>query len=419
MPDWWIIKEVAGRMGHAGAFDYEQERDVFIEYARMTTFRSEVGRDLRLEGLASLNDEQYERLEPVQWPVDAKGEGTQRLFADGRFYTPSGRARMLPITPRIPEHPVSDRFPLLLNTGRVRDHWHTLTRTGKSARLSAHIFEPYAEVHPDDARLYKLKDGDLAELTGHAGSIVVRVKVSKGQQRGSIFVPMHWNDQFTSGVRVNRTLLATTDPISGQPEFKQNPIAIRPWQAKWHGFMLSRRELPMTHGGYWNRSLASGNIWRYELASRESPENWAKTARTLLCTDDDDVNWIEYLDTRSNRYRAARIVNGRLESCLFVGPDHDLPPREWLIKLFREDVLDDASRRHLLSGKPGSGEKDGGAIVCSCFGVGINTITDAIRTQQLTTPEAIGKALKAGTNCGSCIPELRSIIEQTRNPSSN
>ena len=409
-PDWWIIKEVATRMGFSSEFSYAHERDIFKEYAQMTGFRPEVERDLRLDGLASLNEAEYEELQPVQWPVSPDGQGTKRLFSDGQFHTPSKKARMLAITPRPPEHSVSDRFPLILNTGRVRDHWHTLTRTGKSARLSAHTYEPYVEVHPGDALIYGLKDDSLAELSGHAGSFVVRIRISESQQPGCVFVPMHWNNQFSSGSRVNRVLLSTTDPVSGQPEFKQNPVSLEPWQPKWHGFMLSRRELSMDHGGYWNRSLAAGDIWRYELACKTAPDDWTDYSRKLLCTTDEGVNWIEYLDSSSGRYRAARLVDGQLESCIFIGPDHELPPREWLIGLFEQDPLDDVSRRSLLSGKPGAGQKDAGAVVCSCFGVGINTIVEAIRTQGLVTPEAIGEALQAGTNCGSCVPELKSII---------
>ncbi|HHJ14538.1 MAG TPA: nitrate reductase, partial [Gammaproteobacteria bacterium] len=110
-------------------------------------------------------------------------------------------------------------------------------------------------------------------------------------------------------------------------------------------------------------------------------------------------------------YRAARLVDGRLESCIFIGPDVDLPPRDWLIQLFeREGPLDDAERTSLLTGKPAAGQKDAGRIVCACFNVGINTLTEAIREQGLDSVEAVGEALKAGTNCGSCIPELKALL---------
>lgn len=412
-PDWWIITEVARRMGFADAFAYQSEVDIFREYAAMTAYRPEVRRDLDLGALADISDEAYAALEPVQWPV-SKGSpmGTPRLFSDGVFYTPDSRARMLPIEPRSPIYACSNDFPLVLNTGRVRDHWHTMTRTGKSPRLSGHIIEPYAEIHPQDALKYHIQDKELVLVTGKSGSLIVRARLSKAQQPGSIFVPMHWNDQFAQGATINRAFPASTDPVSGQPEFKQNPVNIKRWRAGWYGFLISRREVDLSEASYWSKARGKG-VWRYEVAGDESPHDWAHYARSVLCTEADDVNWIEYFDVSTQRYRAARIVDGQLESCIFIGPDHELPSRDWLIRLFDEEVLDETIRRSLLTGTPGQGQTDAGRIICSCFGVGINTITEAIREQQLTSPEEIGKLLQAGTNCGSCVPELRNLIEQT------
>ena len=111
-----------------------------------------------------------------------------------------------------------------------------------------------------------------------------------------------------------------------------------------------------------------------------------------------------------NRYRAARIENGRLESCIFIGPDFSLPERDWLLKLFNDNKLDDKDRTSILTGKPANAQKDSGRAVCACFNVGINTIKETILAQGLTTPEQVGEALKAGTNCGSCVPEIRELI---------
>ena len=123
--------------------------------------------------------------------------------------------------------------------------------------------------------------------------------------------------------------------------------------------------------------------------------------------------WMDYRDKAAGRYRGARIVNNRLESCVFVAPTFELPPRTWLAGLFARDELSPEERASLLAGRPGKGQSDAGRIVCACFAVGVNTITDAIRKNHLTTPEAIGQALKAGTNCGSCIPELRALLAET------
>ena len=115
------------------------------------------------------------------------------------------------------------------------------------------------------------------------------------------------------------------------------------------------------------------------------------------------------VDKAAGCYRGARIVNNRLESCLFVAPTFELPPRTWLAGLFAKDELSAEER----AGRPGKGRSDAGRIVCACFAVGFNTITDAIRKNQPTTPEAIGQVLKAGTHCGSCIPELKALLAET------
>ncbi len=155
-------------------------------------------------------------------------------------------------------------------------------------------------------------------------------------------------------------------------------------------------------------------MWRYEIAGDQIPADWADCARDLLCQHADKVEWVEFHDAAENRYRAARIENGRLESCIFIDSTYNLPQRDWLVKLFADDKLNDKDRTSILMGKPAKGQKDPGRVVCSCFGVGINTLIEKIKANDLTTPEAIGEKLKAGTNCGSCIPELKEIIQSTQ-----
>jgi assimilatory nitrate reductase catalytic subunit len=125
-------------------------------------------------------------------------------------------------------------------------------------------------------------------------------------------------------------------------------------------------------------------------------------------------DWLELADPRAGRYRCARLAASRLEFCLFVDAGATLPSREWLRSLFGSAALTDEARRALLLGKPASAGQDGGRIVCSCFRVGIDTLRAAIRDQRLTTVEEIGERLKAGRNCGSCVPELRILLQEIR-----
>ena len=411
MPDWWLLSQVAQRMGFAG-FDYENPAQIFDEYARLCAHENHGSRDLDLSGLVGLDAGAYDQLQPCQWPLKADGASDERLFAEGGFFTADRRARFVAVAPRAPAEPLSGEFPWVLNTGRVRDHWHTMTRTGRSPRLSAHITEPYAELHPDDAQRLGIEGNDLVGVRSAWGEVLVRARIDDAQRPGSVFVPMHWNQRFASQALVDSVANPHTDPLSGQPEFKHTPVQLQRYAASWYGFVLSREPLEGLNMRYWSATRRLG-VWHYELAGDEAMADWAGFARSLLCTQD-QAQWSELLDTAGQQYRAARFVDGRLVASIFISTANELPPRDWLVGLFREPQLDAKQRMRVLAGSPGSGQEDVGRIICSCFSVGINTLIRAIREKHYATPEEIGAALRAGTNCGSCVPELRGLIEQVQ-----
>ncbi|OGI47409.1 MAG: nitrate reductase [Candidatus Muproteobacteria bacterium RBG_16_65_34] len=408
-PDWWMVCEVAKRLGFERAFDYANAAAIFREHAALSAVANGGTRAFDLSGLADLSDEAYAALAPLQWPVTARqSKGTARLFGDGGFFTASGRGRFVAVTPRPPAHATNKDFPLALNTGRVRDHWHTLTRTGLSARLSAHTHEPYVEIHPDDARPLGLAEGTLARIESVWGRASARVRVADSVRPGTVFAPMHWNDQFTNAGCIGRAVNPATDPISGEPEFKHTPVRLVPQKPAWYGFLLSRRRLNAGGASYWAMARGRG-LWRYELAGDDLPQDWAAAARAALCAHDEKVEWIEYFDTAVRRYRAARLTDGQLESCIFIGPDPQLPPREWLAGLFALNQLDAPTRAGLLTGTPPKGAPDAGRPICACFGVGEKTLRAAI-AGGCASVEAIGARLKAGTHCGSCVPEIKALL---------
>jgi assimilatory nitrate reductase catalytic subunit len=409
-PDWWIIAQLAQRLGFKKYFDYTHPSCIFREHAALSGYDNNGERDFDISALAGISKEEYQDLKPIQWPVSfAAPDGSKRLFGDGRFFTASGKAQFVPIARRAPAYASSEKFPLSLNTGRIRDQWHTMTRTGKSARLSGHIYEPFAEIHPEDAQGKNIEHGGLVCISSQWGRIIVRARVTDTQLPGQVFVPMHWNDQFASKSYADALVNPALDPISGQPEFKHTPINITPYKASWHGFLLSRRALELSNVAYWSRAKGYG-YWRYEIAGDEAPQDWAGAARLLLCNNAKPVEWIEYFDKAAQRYRAARMQDQQLESCIFIGPDFRLPERDWLASLFDKATLTAIERQSLLTGRPPNQQEDSGRIICACFQVGVKTIQHAIEHDGLSTVEAIGEALKAGTNCGSCVPELRKLL---------
>ncbi|MDP2835252.1 MAG: molybdopterin-dependent oxidoreductase [Pseudomonadota bacterium] len=408
-PDWWIVNEVARRMGHTQAFVCNSAADIFREHAALSVFENEGRRDFNLAGLTHLDSADYDALEPVQWPVTANGRGTPRLFGQGRYYTGSGKARMIVRPPRGPATPVNASQPFIFNTGRVRDQWHSMSRSGKTARLLSHIDEPYVEMHPADIRRAEVRNGGLARIRNGRGEMLARVVESAEQRPGSVFAPIHWNGQNSAKARVDALVYAVTDEISGQPEFKHTPVAVEPYAATWYGFVMARAPVECTQAGYWTRVRCRA-CWRHELAGTESECDWPRRLREAFGADGD---WIEMKDCGVSRYRAALMRDGRIEMVCFFDRDFAaLPPRHWLEGLFEQDRLNDAERSALLMGLPSRDVPDAGRTVCACFGVGENALKQAIR-QGVNSVEALGIKLQAGSNCGSCIPELKKLLAAT------
>jgi len=413
--DWRILCEVGKRLGFDG-FDFASAGEVFDEHARLSAFGNDSGaveRVFHLGGLAGLDARAYDQLEPVQWPVKAAGAATARLFGDGRFAHPDGRARFVATVPRAPAHATDSDYPLVLNTGRVRDQWHTMTRTGRAPRLADHTAESFIDMHPQDALLCGVREGELARVSSAWGAMVARVQHGGGIARGGVFVPIHWNGQSASDARVGTVVNPAVDPVSGEPEFKHTPVRVERFGVAWHGFVMSRTALSLEGVAHWTRVQGRG-FARYELAGRKHPGECGAWARSLLRVIDPQADWLDYEDRSEGVYRAVHIVDERIEQCIFLSPRPDLPARAWLASLFAQERLSMAERASVLAGQALGMRADTGPTVCSCFGVGRNTICDAIVAQGLSTVAQVTACVKAGGNCGSCIPELKVILLETR-----
>jgi assimilatory nitrate reductase catalytic subunit len=409
--DWWIMSQVAKRLGFEQHFNYQSNADIFREHAALSGFENNGKRDFDISGLANLTDQEYDQLQPVQWPVTAKKpQGTARLFTDNKFFTVNGKAQFIAITPRTPVNATNEEYPLILNTGRIRDQWHTMTRTARSTKLNGHIAEPFVDIHPVDAEKWSVKDHDLAKVQSQWGAVLARVQITDAQTIGNIFVPMHWTQQNSTLSRVDAVVNPVVDPISGQPESKHTPVKISSYQAVWYGFILSRTRLKLSNNDYCVR-VKGEQFWRYELAGESKIEDYSAWAKQQLGEKREEGDWLEFVDVKAQRFRAGIIKNNQLDAVVFLAPNHELPTRTWLSHLFTESPLSDEARSNLLAGKPGADQPDVGPLVCACFGIGENTIKEAITCGAAKSVEDIGKQLKAGTNCGSCIPEIKKLFE--------
>ncbi|MGB8399782.1 molybdopterin-dependent oxidoreductase, partial [Bradyrhizobium sp.] len=404
-PDWWIVGEVARRLGFGAAFDFDSAADVFREHAALSDFENDGGRDFDIGALKSLSDAAFDAMAPVQWPIRRDGQPQPRFFADGGFFTGDRKARF--VAPEIPalRTETSAARPLRLNTGRVRDQWHTMTRTGLSPRLSQHLPEPFVEVHPDDAAGTGVVDGDFARVTTDYGQCTLKVVVSARQQRGMLFAPIHWSDATATAARVGALVAPITDPFSGQPENKATPASITPYEYVFRGFALSRTPLELPDHA-WSARVAVHGGYGYLFADNADPAGWQSWLRSVAGGE-----LAEYRDFGGGVYRAASFAGGRIAACLFIGPAGNAGDWNVVKTLFAADALGDTERRMLLSGKSADGLASAGPIVCACFGVGRTAICDAIAAGARSAAD-IGVKLKAGTNCGSCIPELKRLVAQ-------
>jgi assimilatory nitrate reductase catalytic subunit len=404
--DWWMLAEVGRRMGFAEAFAYDGPAAVFAEHAALSAFENAGMRDFDLGALADLDKDAFDAMAPIQWPVPRGRASGGRFFGDGRFYTSDRRARFVATPPPTPE-PIDPAFPLILNTGRIRDQWHTMTRSGKSPRLSEHIAEPYAEIHPADAAERGIGAASLVSIASPHGSVTLRARLSPEQRRGSVFAPFHWNDQFASNARVGALAPGNTDAISGQPALKSARVEVKRFAAIWYGFALCLQKPAVIDSAYWALARIDAG-WRMELAGTSPPQDWTVFAEALVGVKDGET--LAYHDIAGGRHRFAIFTGGRLVGALFVAPEPVEVARSFAIQHFGKAFAEPRRRLELLSGRPGADRPDAGAIICTCFSVGINQIVAAVRGGAVTV-ESIGAAVKAGTNCGSCRAEIRMAID--------
>jgi len=421
--DWRIACDFARKLGPVLGKDavrllgYETPEDVFSEHAESTR-----GRDL---DIAALSYAILERDGPQQWPYTG-GSGRARLYADGVFATPSGRARFVRVDSGTVAEEVDAQRPLRMTSGRLRDQWHGMSRTGRVARLFNHVEEPALSMHPADMAVRSLADGDFVRVSGVRAQMIVRVQASAEVGRGLTFFPMHYGSRHLSHPGVNELTVPAFDPYSKQPELKHAAVQVEK-------VTLTERLLALRTAGSGEEAAEQALAWLDRLSpilgsfayayagligrdrsvvslqvahDRPIPDAWMEEIDA--CLDLPAGSCLAYTDTRRRISKRALIVGGALMGVRLSG---DVVAGNWLRAAMIEAQPVEALRRWVLgpfSAQPGgSGAAPRGRVICNCHDVAESVIST--RLAQGASLATVQGELRCGTSCGSCLPELRRL----------
>jgi assimilatory nitrate reductase catalytic subunit len=437
--DWRIATEFARRLeaqlrpDATSLFDYPSVESVWNEHRESTR-----GRDLDITGLS------YAALDagPQQWPFpQGAAQATARLYTDGIFATDDGRARFVDTAYAKTAESRDARYPFALNTGRLRDQWHGMSRTGTTGRLFGHVPEPAIEMHGQDMQRLALADGDLVHVTSKRGSIVLPARASAQVALTQAFIAMHWGDEFLSGATskgaraagVNALTSAAYCPSSKQPELKHAAVKILkaelPWRLLCVAWLAPDEALKA-------REQLTPLMQRFSFAAcvpfgRERSGVLFRAA-AFEAADDELLQRIEgllglsaqgvmhYADKRRGQRRSMRVVPSgdqtRLDGFLLAG---DISAETWVKPLLQDELPAQAYGRLLLipGAKAPVAVASRGRQVCSCLDVSETQIEHALQSIAGSADIRLAKlqnTLKCGTNCGSCIPELKRIVHASR-----
>lgn len=398
-PDWWIVAQVARRMGWGEAFAWQSPAEIFAEHAALSGIAGQMGKDFDISNLAGISAQGYDELSPFRWPQSALKQGG-RFFANGAFFHTDGKAKMLPLKVCGPAAVPSRQCPFTLNTGRLRDQWHTMSRTALSPRLSAHLPEPFVDMNPKDAMRLNLDHGDLVKLSSPQGTAIARLHQSSDVVPGDLFMSIHWTGMNAPSARVDSLIAPVVDPVSGQPESKASVVGAEKFAATWYGFAISTTHF-IPDCDYWARARTSTG-YRCELAGITKITDWENYARLLFGLPDATLQQMS--DHNRCIHRVGLFDGDVLLAALYVAPEPVVLMRDFLVGLPGSEAP------WALAGQASGDRDDPGAVVCSCYAVGRKTIERVITKKRLTSVDQIGEHTCAGTNCGSCRAELAGII---------
>jgi assimilatory nitrate reductase catalytic subunit len=416
-PDWYIACDFARRLEHQlrpglpSLFDFDRAEALFEEYKHLTQ-----GRDLDLSGLSyAILDNQG----PQQWPFPAGArQGTARLYGNGIFPTASGRARFV-ADPFVAARERQDsEFPLLLNTGRLRDQWHGMSRTGTAARLFGHVPEAVLGLHPDELRQRGLQPGELIHLRSRRGGLILPVQADDALQPGQAYLPMHWGDRFLKGLGTNVLTQPAFDPLSKQPELKISSVDVARAELPWQFFALVEGDVqrrfealrPLFEYFAYASLTPTGREQRPALLIRAAAE--AAPDADLLAEIDcllgvDQGPVLAYDDAKRRVGKRVRMEGERIVAVRLAG---ETAARDWLKGLWQQGSADAELRRWLLAplATPPGGGIRASKTLCNCMNVSQDAVCAGIaRGLDL---DGLKRELKCGTSCGSCVPEIKRLL---------
>jgi assimilatory nitrate reductase catalytic subunit len=429
--DWAIAADFAQRLGaalaSAGAaspgrdatqlFPYTGTEAVFNEHRESTR-----GRDLDITGMS------YAMLEtagPQQWPLrEGEASGSKRLYEDGRFPTASGRARFVDAKHLAPAELVDGEYPLLLNTGRLRDQWHGMSRTGTVARLFSHAPQALLAMHPLDMASRGLAAGDIVAVRSRRGELMVGVESSQDVQPGQVFLPMHWGSQFMAGAGTNALTSPAFDPYSKQPELKLAAVTVAKRElgyeivalarldggaAKKGGLALTETLQPLLQHFDWASLGLFGrdeDFLALHARCSAAPATAVLAAMdTALGLDNKDA-LLSYSDAARGISKKIRFAGERILAVRLAG---ETRAAAWLQDAMMDGVTSPELWRFALAplSTPPLARATRGRIVCNCLDVSENEI--AAKLAQGASMADVQATLKCGTSCGSCLPELKRL----------
>jgi assimilatory nitrate reductase catalytic subunit len=398
-PDWAIIVGVARAMGFQTGFSYGSVAEVFQEHAALSGYQNAGSRLFDISHLKDLSESDYDQLQPFYWPRSRKP------FANRQFPTSSGKARFVPVIPGPVAQKTTTEYPFVLNTGRLRDQWHTMSRTGTTAKLFAHQSRPLLEINPVDAQGIGITSNKLVRMTSQQGGLTVRTKLTENVQAGHLFMPIHWNDQYSSVGSVGQLFSRAVDPISGQPELKHGAVnlALVTPELWLRLFTLDKLSEPLLQRfEYWSLTPSRCGGWEYECTlSKASAGSMIEQLDRLYshCQTSD------YTDLMSASQRRFAVRERQLMYALSLGPIL----AEVSEVVLPDQIIDGELDWRALAGATNDGPSS--PLVCTCFEVSESAIASALAAG-CDSLDQLGAQLKCGTNCGSCIPELNQMLKK-------